>query len=95
MAMLGMLELMASQDASTDEMFEAAKYANAFWFPQQSLEMAAFFKATENQDFAQVNARQLVGPQISSSTGFRQMHQWLVSNGNLDQAPNSGNSCGV
>lgn len=94
-AMLGMLELMASQDASTDEMFEAAKYANAFWFPQQSLEMAAFFKATENRDFAQVNARQLVGPQISSSTGFRQMHQWLVSNGSLDQAPNSGNSCGV
>jgi hypothetical protein len=38
MAMLGVLELMASQGATADEMFEAAKYINAYWFPQQTLE---------------------------------------------------------
>jgi hypothetical protein len=95
MAMLGLLELMAAQDASTDEMFEAAKYVNAFWFPQQSLEMALFFKASKNQDFADVNARQMVGPSFSSASGFQALHQWLGQKGLLEQAPNSGSSCGV
>ena len=31
MAMLGLLELMAAQNASVDDMFKAAKYVNAFW----------------------------------------------------------------
>jgi hypothetical protein len=35
-----LLELMASQDPATDRMFEVAKYINAFWFPQQTLEIA-------------------------------------------------------
>ena len=42
---------MAAQDATTDEMFTAAKYANAFWFPQQSLEMAIFFQNSKGQPF--------------------------------------------
>jgi hypothetical protein len=95
MAMLGLLELMASQGASADEMFEAAKYANAFWFPQQTLEMALFFKAGKNQDFAEVDAREMVGPAFSSGSGFRGLHQWLADNGLLEQAPNGGSSCGV
>jgi hypothetical protein len=95
MAMFGLLELMASQDASADEMFEAAKYANAFWFPQQTLEMALFFKAAKNQDFAGVDAREMVGPAFSSGSGFQGLHQWLADNGLLEQAPNGGTSCGV
>lgn len=95
MAMLGLLELMASQDASEDEMFEAAKYANAFWFPQQTLEMAVFFKAAKNQDFAEVDAREMVGRSFSSGSGFQALHQWLADNGLLEQAPNGGSSCGV
>ncbi len=95
MAMLGLLELMASQDASADEMFEAAKYANAFWFPQQTLEMALFFKAAKGQDFAEVDAREMVGRSFSSGSGFQALHQWLVDNGLLEQAPNGGSSCGV
>ena len=35
MAMLGILELMAAGDASEDQMFEAAKYISAFWFPKE------------------------------------------------------------
>jgi hypothetical protein len=95
MAMLGLLALMASQDATTEEMFEAAKYINAFWFPQQTLEAAVVFKVTENQDFAQIDARKLVGPQFSSGSGSKQVHQWLADNGLLQQAPDSGGSCGA
>jgi hypothetical protein len=95
MAMLGLLELMASQDASTVEMFEAAKYANAFWYPQQILEVATAFKVADKRDFAQVDARTLVSYQYSSISGFQSVHQWLSQNGLLEQAPSGGGSCGV
>ena len=95
MAMLGLLELMASQDDSVNEMFEAAKYVNAFWFPQQTLELAVLFKTVNNTEFARLDARQVVGPQLSSGSGFQAVHQWLAQNGKLDQAPGGGGSCGV
>ena len=95
MAMLGLLELMASQGANKDEMFTAAKYANAFWFPQQTLEQAIFFKTTQNVDYKNIEAKVIVGQQFSSASGFQNMHQWLADNGLLEQAPKSGNNCGV
>jgi hypothetical protein len=95
MAMLGLLELMASQNATTDEMFTAAKFVNAFWFPQQMLEVATVLKTTQNVDFAQIDPRQAVSNQFLSASGFQNVHQWLASNGLLDQNPNSGGSCGV
>jgi len=95
MAMFGMLELLASQGASADEMFTAAKYANAFWYPQQSLELAAFFKYSQNLDFDQVDSSLILGQNFSSATGFQTVHNYLASNGLLEQAPGSGNSCGV
>jgi len=95
MAMLGLLELMASQNASADEMYSAAKYVNAFWYPQQMLEIATVFKVSQNADFAQADASQVVSGQYSSSQGFQAVHQWLSTNGLLEQAPSSSGSCGV
>ena len=95
MAMLGLLELMASQDASVNEMFEAAKYVNASWFPQQTLELAVLFKTVGNTEFARVNARQVVRTQLTSGSGFQAVHQRLTQSGNLDQVPQAGGSCGV
>lgn len=95
MAMLGLLELMAAQGASEDEMFAAAKYVNAFWFPQQMLELAVVYKVTKNQDFAQIDARELVGPNLSSGTGYQQVHQWLADQGLLKEEPSSGSNCRV
>ncbi len=95
MAMLGLLELMASHDASVGEMFEAAKYVNAFWFPQQSLEVAVLFKAAKNVEFAQAEAYQVVGQQLFSGSGFQAVHQALIQDGKLEQAPDGGGSCGV
>lgn len=93
MAMLGLLELMASQGASTNEMFEAAKYANAFWFPQQNLETALFLKANQNLDFADAEAHLIAGAGFSSGSGSAAIHQQLQKSGLLPQAPNQGGSC--
>lgn len=95
MAMLGMLELMASQDASTDDMFTAAKHINAFWFPQQTLEQAILFKAAKGIDFALVEPSQIVGLNFSSGSGFRAVHKLLAENGLLQPSNNQGGSCGV
>ena len=95
MAMLGLLELLASQGASEDEMYATAKAVNAFWYPQQAVETAVFFKTAMNLDYDDVEPRMAVGRDVFSGTGFRQVHQWLAENNLLEPAPNSGGSCGV
>lgn len=95
MALLGLLELMAAQGATVDQMFTAAIQVNAFWFPDQTLELATYFKAVEGKDFKTVNARRIVGKEFSSGSGFQQVHRALASNGLLPQSPGKGQSCGV
>ncbi len=95
MALLGLFELMASQGASADEMFQAAKYVTAFWYPQQMLEIATAIQAAQKVDFNQADARTVVSQQVASISGFQAVHQWLGQNGLLQQAPSSGGSCGV
>ncbi len=95
MAMLGLLELMASQNATVDELYAAAKNVNAFWFPQQTLEQALYFKSNKNIDYASIDPRTIVGANYSSGSGFQQTHQWLAQMGLLNQGSNSGNNCGV
>jgi hypothetical protein len=94
MALLGLLQLMASQGASEEEMFEAAKYVNAFWFPDQNMALASFFSA-KGVDYADVDAATVVSSTFSSSSGFQSVYQWLASNNQLPQAPGGGGGCGV
>jgi len=92
MAMLGMLELMAAQGASEDEMLEAAKYINAFWFPQQAFETALYLKYSQDI-FSAADPRLVIGEQLFSGSGFASVHQWLASNGKLEQAPGGASGC--
>lgn len=93
MAMLGLLELMASQGATVDEMLQAAKYVNAFWFPQQSLEIAIFLEATQGTSFRNADPALIVGKKMSSGSGFGAVRQHLQANGLLAEMPSSGSSC--
>ena len=93
MAMLGILELMASRGATATQMFEAAKYINAYWFPQQTLETALYLKTNEDINFAEADATLIVGEQLSSASGFKMVHADLQSKGLLQQAPGQGGGC--
>lgn len=95
MAMLGLLELMAAQGASVDELFTAAKYVNAYWFPQQALETAIYLKANQNIDFAKADPRLVTGKDFSSASGSGRVYASLQASGLLPQAPGSGGSCGT
>lgn len=93
MAMLGLLELMASQGANANEMFEAAKYVNAYWFPQQTLETAIYLQSNEGIDFAGTDARLVVSDKFSSASGSGMVREDLQAKGLLKQAPGQGGSC--
>jgi hypothetical protein len=93
MAMLGVLELIASQGASLDEMFQAAKYINAYWFPQQTLETAIYFEHDENTSFADADPSLVVSKEFSSASGAGRVHAKLQAEGLLPQAPDQGGSC--
>lgn len=94
MAMLGLLELMASQNSSVDEMFTAAKYVNAYWFPQQALETAIFLKANQDVDFGRADPHVVTGKDFFSATGSAKVYASLQTSGLLPKTPGSGDSCG-
>lgn len=93
MAMLGLLELMAARGATTEQMFEAAKYVNAYWFPQQTLEIALYLHAKEATDFTAADARRVVSKEFSSASGAGRVHQTLLAEGLLKQASDQGGGC--
>lgn len=95
MAALGLGELMASQGASADEIFEAQKYFNSFWFPQQYLDLAKYFKIREGREWNEVEPRIVMGEDYSTASGWSRVRRWLQSNNILEEIPSSGGGCGV
>jgi len=95
MAALALGEIMASQGATTDEIFEAFKYFNAFWFPQTYFDIAKYFQAKENKNWNQVDGKLVAGKDYSTPQGWQRVRQWLKSNNLLEEAPSGGGGCGV
>ncbi|MEK7515326.1 MAG: hypothetical protein AAB555_00105 [Patescibacteria group bacterium] len=70
MAMLGLLELMASQGIGEQNMYKTALAVNSYWFPETYLTIAAYMRqkgiAWEN-----VSAKEVLGSPYSSSSGYQ------------------------
>jgi hypothetical protein len=93
MAALGLGEIMAAQGASAEEIFEAFKYVNAFWFPQTYFDIAKYFQAKEGKDWSQVDGRVIASQDYSTPQGWQRARQWLVANNLLEEAPAGGPGC--
>lgn len=89
MAMLGFLELLASQGASEKEMYQAALRINSYWFPGTYLTIAKFLK-DKGINWDNVNPRELLGYSFSSAAGYKN-----VLSQTTPPAKNSGGGCGV
>ncbi|MBI2588052.1 hypothetical protein HYW30_02010 [Candidatus Azambacteria bacterium] len=78
MAMLGLLELLASQDANEAEMYRIALEVNSAWFPDT---YRAIAKYLESRGTAWENAdpKELLGYEFSSAAGYRQVVSELSS----------------
>ena len=72
MAMLGLLELMASQGVSEQEMYQAALAVNAYWFPDTYLTIAKYLKG-QGRGWQAVKPQEILGYDYSSAAGYRQI----------------------
>ncbi|MDO8575569.1 MAG: hypothetical protein Q7R78_02620 [bacterium] len=68
MAMLGLLELMASQNASEKDMWKTALIVNSYWFPNTYLTIAKYMKE-KGIDWRDVDPQEVLGFEYSSASG--------------------------
>ena len=95
MALLGVLQLMASNNATESQMYEAGKYFNAFWFPGNYYDMALYFYNKEGKSFKDIDAKTLLSKDYSSASGWQSVKQWLADKELIQQPPKQGGGCGV
>ncbi|NUQ57566.1 MAG: hypothetical protein HUT38_03735 [Candidatus Paceibacter sp.] len=95
MAMLGFLELMASQGIGEKEMYEAALKLNSFWFPDTYATIAQYL-AGKGIKWENADPQEILGYNYSSGPGFLKIKQELEARSNgSNQRPKSGGGCGV
>ena len=89
MAMLGLLELLASQGANEKQMYQAALQVNSLWFPEEYSVIARYL-ASKNQTLSSVDPKEILGRDYSSASGFR-----MVASLVPQVQPTGGSGCGV
>lgn len=95
MALLGVLQVLASDDATEKEMYQAGKYFNAFWFPGNYYDLALYFKNKESTAFKDIDAKLLLSREYSSASGWQNVKKWLIEKDLIQQPPKQSGSCGV
>lgn len=90
MAMLGLLEYLASQGATEDQMWNAAITANMSWFPDQYQTIAQYLKI-KGIDAKTVTPQMLLGAEYSSGSGFARIAAQVPQSGQQK----GGSGCGV
>ncbi len=90
MAMLGLLELMASQGATEEQMWKAALAANSYWFPDVYLTIATYLK-NKGIDWKDINPQEVLGADYSSAAGYALVSAQVGQ----PRGQSSGSSCGI
>jgi len=89
MAMLGLLELMASQGASEADMYKVALQVNTLWFPDQYAAIKTLV-TSQGVDWNTVDSKKILGPEYSSASGIQKVMSQIKP-----QEQKSGTSCGA
>jgi len=90
MAMLGLLELMASQGVSEEEMYKAALAVNSYWFPETYLTIAKYLKS-QGKDWRAVAPKEILGYNYSSGPGYQKLLEKIKN----PEIKGGGGGCGV
>ena len=90
MAMLGLLEYLASQGATEGEMWNVAITANMSWFPDQYQTITQYLKI-KGIDSKTVTPQMLLGAEYSSGSGFARIAAQVPQSGQQG----GGSGCGV
>lgn len=91
MAVLGLLELLASQGATEDELYQASLAFNVYAFTDSYVKVAAYF-TMQDIPWSEVSARQVLGSEYSSGQGARRIASAV---GPIPGSPSQGGSCGA
>ena len=90
MAMLGLLELMASQGVSEEDMWKAALAVNSYWFPDTYLTIATYMN-NQGVYWQNVNPQEVLGADYSSASGYKR----VLSQVTPPERQGGGGGCGV
>lgn len=74
MAALGYIEAAVAQGVSEKQIYKDLLKLNAFWFPQQYVELAAYLNS-QKTDWDKVDAKVALSSQYSSAQGAQQTQQ--------------------
>ena len=88
MAMLGLLELLASQGATEEQMYKAALEMNRFWFTGQYAIIDQYL-VLKGRIPSEVNPKEILGKEYSSASGFSRVAR------SVEGTPQGGSSCGA
>lgn len=96
-ALLGLLEIGASQGLTEDELYREALAFNSFWFPSNYIQAGLYWKAVKNVDWEDVDPKVVMGKDFSSGSGARNIQTEVAKIPNLiPPAPSgSGAKCGA
>lgn len=89
MAMLGLLELMASQGVSEVDMYKFTLKANTLWFPD-IYESIKTFVTSQDIDWNTVDPKEILGANYSSASGYKRILSKIKP-----QQQKGGASCGA
>ncbi len=89
MAMLGLLELLASQGSDESTMYRTALVVNSYWFPSTYLTIATYVNG-EDVVWQDVDPRKVLGYDFSSGAGYRNVLSQVEQS-----TPQGGPGCAV
>lgn len=90
MAMLGLLELMASQGVSEQDMWKTALVVNSYWFPDNYFTIMTYMK-NKGVEWKDVNPQEMLGINYSSAQGYARIASQVIQ----PQEERSGGGCGI
>jgi len=95
-ALLGLLQLGVIQGLTDDELYKEALAFNSFWFPNNYIETALYFKVKKNTDWENVDPKEVLGYNYSAISQWKKNVQTEIAKiPNLLPETKSGVKCGV
>jgi hypothetical protein len=92
MAALALVELMVSQGASDDEIYQSVLAFNTYWFPQTYLELA-YQQQKNGTTWDRVDAKTILGKSFSSAMGYQAVRKQIGTVEGLNSQ--GGGGCGA
>ncbi|TSC72632.1 MAG: Uncharacterized protein G01um101438_349 [Parcubacteria group bacterium Gr01-1014_38] len=94
-ALLGLLQLGASQGLTEDELYREALAFNAFWFPHNYIQTALYFKAVKSIYWEDVDPKIVLGKDYSTISGWSETVAKEVASRGLVPQTQGDAGCGV